>query len=643
MCRKAQLPPVSRAGGPITNIAKKKTIHTEEIISQNLLGLKSEERIEELLLSFRKRNLLAACIQETWRHGTNTLENEDCLIHLSGLPEDQMRSNRGEEGVGIVLSRKGIEAWKKAGSVLHNDFGGRIIAVRLLLQDEKGGDVGLFLVSAYAPVGKADDLKWEEFFELLSTCVARKTESDILLIGSDVNSSLGTMRRQGQSVMPSVGPFGLRHTNPSGYRLRTFLETNSFVAATTYFKKKSYATWTHPRSKKPHQIDHFLTEKGMLCRLTDAGRTLPILGSDHMAVMCKVKITARLKKRSQTNRQKLLKLDTSVLKDKETKSLFCKTVESKFSEGDIAGTTYSRLSKAMEDSAKEVIPIRPKAQPGWFVAHEEKLSKLVEERNEAMSLAIARKKRTRAHTLRLRKARKNLKSAVTEAKNEWIKERCDILNQAGTLKGTSQCWKAVTELKKGLAKTRPSAETMMKKADGSTCKSAIENGEVFKAHFEELFDRSPVYDEEALSAIDQHPILTEFDTIPDDKEIHDAVLKMKDKAPGDSGLKPQLWKALLSEEATFQILKIMVLDFWESELPPQEWLNGLLKILAKKGDLSLPGNYRGIMLLECAYKIISILLLNRLQPIAEKLDHEQQCGFRPGRGCTDAVYTVKWP
>ena len=59
MCRKAQLPPVSRAGGPITNIAKKKIIHTEEIISQNLLGLKSEERIEELLHSFRKRKLLA--------------------------------------------------------------------------------------------------------------------------------------------------------------------------------------------------------------------------------------------------------------------------------------------------------------------------------------------------------------------------------------------------------------------------------------------------------------------------------------------------------------------------------------------------------------------------------------------------------
>ena len=68
---------------------------------------------------------------------------------------------------------------------------------------------------------------------------------------------------------------------------------------------------------------------------------------------------------------------------------------------------------------------------------------------------------------------------------------------------------------------------------------------------------------------------------------------------------------------------------------------GPLRILPKKGDLSLPGNYRGIMLLETAYKIVSILLLNRLRPIAESLNYEQQCGFRPGRGCNDAVFTVK--
>ena len=47
------------------------------------------------------------------------------------------------------------------------------------------------------------------------------------------------------------------------------------------------------------------------------------------------------------------------------------------------------------------------------------------------------------------------------------------------------------------------------------------------------------------------------------------------------------------------------------------------------------------MLLEVAYKIVALILLYRVQPIEEELDHESQCGFRPGRGCTDAVFTLK--
>ena len=47
------------------------------------------------------------------------------------------------------------------------------------------------------------------------------------------------------------------------------------------------------------------------------------------------------------------------------------------------------------------------------------------------------------------------------------------------------------------------------------------------------------------------------------------------------------------------------------------------------------------MLLESAYKIIAIILHNRLSPIFESLDHEPQCGFRPGRGCVDGIFTVK--
>ena len=47
------------------------------------------------------------------------------------------------------------------------------------------------------------------------------------------------------------------------------------------------------------------------------------------------------------------------------------------------------------------------------------------------------------------------------------------------------------------------------------------------------------------------------------------------------------------------------------------------------------------MLLEVAYKITAIIIHKRLQPLIENLNHENQCGFCQGRGCTDAVFTVK--
>jgi len=46
------------------------------------------------------------------------------------------------------------------------------------------------------------------------------------------------------------------------------------------------------------------------------------------------------------------------------------------------------------------------------------------------------------------------------------------------------------------------------------------------------------------------------------------------------------------------------------------------------------------MLLEAAYKGIAILIHERLQPVGSTLDYESQCGFRLGRGCQDAIFSV---
>ena len=225
------------------------------------------------------------------------------------------------------------------------------------------------------------------------------------------------------------------------------------------------------------------------------------------------------------------------------------------------------------------------------------------------------KRRSRANAATLRTSRKALKSAVLIAKNDWIKSKHNDLNTKSSFGGTKSCWDALAQLRNGLSKTRPSTERTMKKEDGSLCKSPQENADVFHTHFHRLYGLPPKYDATVIEAIPQRPVVQGYDTPPSDKEFLSAVSKLKEKAPGESGIPAKVWKILSDEENTFNILKSIVLDFWHTELTPTEWEKGLLTILAKKGDLSLPGNYRGIMLLETAHKIVAIIINGRLLPI----------------------------
>ena len=64
-------------------------------------------------------------------------------------------------------------------------------------------------------------------------------------------------------------------------------------------------------------------------------------------------------------------------------------------------------------------------------------------------------------------------------------------------------------------------------------------------------------------------------------------------------------------------------------------------LLFKKGDATLPENYRPIPLLPIGYKILAALIHQRLLDggVDEKI-RESQYGFRPKRNCADALSLV---
>lgn len=105
------------------------------------------------------------------------------------------------------------------------------------------------------------------------------------------------------------------------------------------------------------------------------------------------------------------------------------------------------------------------------------------------------------------------------------------------------------------------------------------------------------------------------------------------KATGPDNMPAELLK-MAGEELTNALYKI-VLQIWNEETLPAEWLEGAIIPLHKKGDKMLCENYRGIALLNSACKVFAFVLFARLQPRSVTVIGEYQGGFRRNRSTTD--------
>uniref|UniRef100_A0A182PX62 Reverse transcriptase domain-containing protein n=1 Tax=Anopheles epiroticus TaxID=199890 RepID=A0A182PX62_9DIPT len=67
---------------------------------------------------------------------------------------------------------------------------------------------------------------------------------------------------------------------------------------------------------------------------------------------------------------------------------------------------------------------------------------------------------------------------------------------------------------------------------------------------------------------------------------------------------------------------------------PAIWNDCIVVPVHKKGDRMDPSNYRGIVLISCVLKVLTKVLANRLQSVAQKVIRKEQTGFMRAEECT---------
>ena len=122
-------------------------------------------------------------------------------------------------------------------------------------------------------------------------------------------------------------------------------------------------------------------------------------------------------------------------------------------------------------------------------------------------------------------------------------------------------------------------------------------------------------------------------------EVAEVVRKLLGgRVPGVDEVCPEFLKAL--DVVGLSWLTRLCSIAWTSGAVPLDWQTGVVVPLFKKGDRRVCSNYRGITLLSLPGKVYSGVLERRVRRIVEPRIQEEQCGFRPGCGTVDQLYTL---
>ena len=593
------------------------------LVTWNVRSLYRTGGLRILTNELQKCNIDIAAIQETnWNKTTpTTFTSNKFNIYTS--------SNRQQHVFGTAFA-----VARKFNNLVLNFTP---IDERLCVLRVKGRFFNYSLINVHAPTNDSTDEVKDVFYEGLRAAYEKCPKHDVKMIIGDVNAKVG----REEIFRPVIGKCGLHeNTNENGLRLVYFATEMGMVIKSTWFmhKKINLATWKSPDGKTLNQIDHCLIDgrhsSDVINVKTCRG---PNVDSDHFMVL--IVVRARICLAMNNKYDAMKRYAVGKLKDKRVAETYATNINRRLTDvqRDEAHTDPVRSWSLYEDIIKQeaVNTIGfdvSRNSNTWF---DDECLKATEEKNHARMRALNAKTREEKRLaendyVTKRRCEKKLHR---QKKNQLQQRTLADLEQLHSVHETRKFYKNLNASRSGFNPIM----NICRDKEGNLLVNKTDVLSRWRDHFDNLLNGNESESERAEVLLENDDIAVDP---PTKEEVYEAVKSLKNsKAAGPDGIPAELLKH--AGDSLITILHEVILSIWTNESLPLQWMEGALCPLYKKGDRLLCENYRGICLLNTAYKVFARILYNKLTPYANAVVGEYQCGFRRDRSTSDQMFNVR--